>query len=636
MSSLDHNLVCANSLTGIGSVEEALDVLVPGRKGAATLFDAPIEEALERARTVLVDVARMPELDRVESQAASRAVKQSRKEAETAKLLLDAAVLTRIGRRDLVAGESVGAIARMAAAPTVQEVLRPLLPAHMPVLFPEVFLRSNSGFDVLVGNPPWEKLKVEEDQWWGMHIPGLRSLPMAQRTLRLRSFQESRPDLVENFDEAVAAAKGSRRAIASGPYPGIGTGDLDLYKAFAWRNWQLLCRRGRFGVVFPRAVLTGAGTEQWRHTVLENGCFVDSTLVINTKRWVFDMEPRYTVAFVTVARDVNGLMRMCGPFQSREELKLGVMDPFEVDPMELASWSTNVFFPLLPDPMSGAIFKAMRVHPSLSGGPSFDFRRVREIESTQKHLFTTDLNDAKGGIPVNTGASFGIWNPDFGPPWALALTGLERHLLEKVENSSRSQSSAFRGLSIKNVEDLPIRKARIMIRDVCRPTDSRTAIVCLIPPGITAIEKAPYLLRRHGSVHDEAYVLGVLSSIPLDWYARRVVELSMTLEVASALPIPRPPSESPLRARVISIAGRLAARDRRFADWALAVGVPVGSVESVAQQSDMEAELDALVCHLFGLSSEQVAHVFATFHRGWNFQPRLNAVLSLFDRIQHS
>ena len=42
----DHNLVCANSLTGIGTVDEALEALVPerakGMTGTTTIFDAPI------------------------------------------------------------------------------------------------------------------------------------------------------------------------------------------------------------------------------------------------------------------------------------------------------------------------------------------------------------------------------------------------------------------------------------------------------------------------------------------------------------------------------------------------------------------------------------------------------------------
>ena len=75
----------------------------------------------------------------------------------------------------------------MAAEPSVASVLKPLEPAHMPVLFPEVFLRQSSGFDVLVGNPPWEKVKVEADKWWGARIPRLFGLPVGEReSVRLR------------------------------------------------------------------------------------------------------------------------------------------------------------------------------------------------------------------------------------------------------------------------------------------------------------------------------------------------------------------------------------------------------------------------------------------------------------------
>jgi hypothetical protein len=56
-------------------------------------------------------------------------------------------------------------------------------------------------------------------------------------------------------------------------------------------------------------------------------------------------------------------------------------------------------------------------------------------------------------------------------------------------------------------------------------------------------------------------------------------------------------------------------------------------VKTPEQQADMEAELDALVSHLYGLTRDQVAHIFATFHRGWDYKPRLDAVLEHFDRI---
>jgi hypothetical protein len=109
--------------------------------------------------------------------------------------------------------------------------------------------------------------------------------------------------------------------------------------------------------------------------------------------------------------------------------------------------------------------------------------------------------------------------------------------------------------------------------------------------------------------------------------------MNFTFELLNPCPIPLPAPSEPLRRRATNIAGRLAARDERFAEWAEGVGVPVGSVKTSAQQSDMEAELDALVSHLYGLSRDQVEHIFKTFHRGWDYGPRLEAVLAHFDKI---
>ncbi|MSW21142.1 MAG: hypothetical protein F2873_09605 [Actinobacteria bacterium] len=87
------------------------------------------------------------------------------------------------------------------------------------------------------------------------------------------------------------------------------------------------------------------------------------------------------------------------------------------------------------------------------------------------------------------------------------------------------------------------------------------------------------------------------------------------------------------RQRVVEIAARLAAIDDRFAKWAANVGVETGSVKTDSERADLMAELDALVAHLYGLSRDQVDHIFATFHRGWDYKPRLAAVLAHFDRI---
>jgi hypothetical protein len=635
MSSLDHNLVCANSLTGIGTVAEALDALVPGRDGAPTLFDAAIESALERARTVLVDVANAAEATRKEAQQASRAVIVAKQEAEQAKLLFDAAVLRRIGEEALVAAVEPGEIAHLAGELSAQDRLRPLAPGHMPLLFPEVFLREPGGFDALVGNPPWEKVHVEEHQWWGLRFPGLRGLPMEQRRARLDEIQAGRPDLVAEYEASVEAADAARAVIAAGPYPGIGSGHIDLYKAFAWRNWQLVRDDGRLGVVLPRAALSGSGTQQWRRAILSRGVFSDVVFSTNTRGWMFSsVHQQYTIALTVVGKERQDRgVAFAGPFHSRDEFDGGRDAKVTADSSEFGSWTSTAAFPLIPDPEAGKVFRHMRTHPPLSDSTSFEFRPVQgDINSAaNRSLFSTDLRSPRGTIPVLSGSSFNLWDPDYGPPYGWANDDAERHILTKTLNSANQARSAFYGLGIATVRDLPMRRARIAFRDVSRPTDSRTAIVCLVPPGAVLVHKAPYLVRRTGDERDEAFLLGVMSSIPFDWYARRLVELSMTFELLNPMPIPRPEQGDPRRARVIDIAGRLAACDQRFADWAEVVGVAIATATDPDTREEIVAELDALVSHLYGLSREQVKHVYATFHRGWNYGPRLEKVLKYFD-----
>jgi hypothetical protein len=150
-------------------------------------------------------------------------------------------------------------------------------------------------------------------------------------------------------------------------------------------------------------------------------------------------------------------------------------------------------------------------------------------------------------------------------------------------------------------------------------------ISALVPPDVVITNQAPYLLWPQGDERDEAYLLGILCSIPLDWYARRFVEMHLNFHVFNGFPIPRPERDDPLRLRVEHIAGLLAAVDERYEGWAAAVGVPVGGVRD--DREDLIAELDAAVALLYGLGANDVRHIFETFHEGWQFGARLEAVL---------
>ena len=248
------------------------------------------------------------------------------------------------------------------------------------------------------------------------------------------------------------------------------------------------------------------------------------------------------------------------------------------------------------------------------------------------------MTDTRRHWKVYKGESFELWTPDTGTYYASAEADkIARHLQEKRTRSHEHQRSPFSEFSKAWIDDprtLPCRHPRIAFRDVSRATDTRTVRAALVPPEIVITHQAPYLLWPKGTHRDEAFLLGVLSSMILDWYARRVVEAHLTFHLLNNFPIPDADvDEDPVADRVVEIAGRLAAIDDRYAEWAEEVGVPVGSVTDEATKQDLICELDACVAHLYGLDEDDLAVVYETFHEGADYSERHGAVLAHFRRI---
>ncbi len=238
--------------------------------------------------------------------------------------------------------------------------------------------------------------------------------------------------------------------------------------------------------------------------------------------------------------------------------------------------------------------------------------------------------------PVYKGISFNLWTPDTGVYYDSADGEEMVAFLQKRRLSqSNTKSSAFFEQDASVVSDpatLPCLSPRVAFRDVTRSTDSRTIIAALVPGNLVIVNQAPYLLRTEGKATDEAFVLGVLCSMPCDWQARRTVELHMTFAQLGLLSIPDPGAGHPVRDRITEVAGRLAAVDDRFSEWATEVGVPVGSVTDQATKDDLVCELDACVAHLYGLDESDLGVIYSTFSQTVDSSDRHAAVLEHFRR----
>lgn len=260
LSLLDHNLVRGNSLIGIGRLEELAE-------SVPSFFHFDASYLLGETRAPLQRLAKLTDATPTDLTRARHALDEARRAiapVEALCYMATAAGLSggRVGvdlsRWDEIRDSLPGSRDYRAARARMED----LHPFNFPVEFPEVFLRDRPGFDVVVGNPPWEKARVEEHAFWARHSPGLRSLSQREQEAAKARLRRERPDLNAVYERELAEAESLRHALTAGPYPGMGTGDPDLYKAFCWRFWNLVCEDGgRIGVVLPRSALAAKGRQ---------------------------------------------------------------------------------------------------------------------------------------------------------------------------------------------------------------------------------------------------------------------------------------------------------------------------------------------------------------------------------------
>lgn len=139
---------------------------------------------------------------------------------------------------------------------------------HWPLVFPKVFGDSGSGgFDVLLGNPPWERIKLQEQEFFASRSTEIATAKnAAARTKLINALAESdnpaAQKLHADFMEAKQGAEGaSGFTRLSGRYPLTGRGDVNLYALFAEHFAKAINPKGRSGVIVPTGISTDDSTK---------------------------------------------------------------------------------------------------------------------------------------------------------------------------------------------------------------------------------------------------------------------------------------------------------------------------------------------------------------------------------------
>ncbi len=609
---LDRNIVQGNSLIGVARP----DTITFGTKGRTSLFEGPVQVAIGKAAELVRRVAESDDRTPEEVADSEHADSEAREALEGLHHVFDLWTADGFGlegARDevelnidtLIGG---GDSTLSGGATDLSHQHRFL---HWPLEFPTVFSRITPGFDCVVGNPPWDEIKVERLGFFAMFQPGLRAMQQTARDQAIDELAQNRPDLADRFEDSRRAVKATRQYYATSGEHSSTPGDPDLYKIFCQRYQILLRDGGRLGVVLPRTAFVNDGSEAFRTWLFESMTCGRIDFLKNKARWAFDMEPRYSVALVAARRrppEPDHAVLLAGladslPAWQQQVAEGGV-------PVPPVAFGAGWVPPMLRTKKEADLLAKLRDgtrFPFGSGGRWKCFGVAELHETKDKGLWT----GATEGRLLWKGESFGQYDPHgraarFCPETEALLKKLKKAKPGQGSILSETTTAADRQSAVATEAG----SVRIAFHGVSRNDDSRTVIAAAVPPMTVLANSAPYLAFMAGADPQRALCLGVMNSLPFDWQARRFVEVNLNFFLLELLTVPDLTGDD--ADAIADAAARLSCVDERFAAFADACGVEVGTLTD-DERLDLIVDIDARVALSWRLTSDDLEVMLQDF-----------------------
>ena len=173
---------------------------------------------------------------------------------------------------------------------------------HWPLEFPNVF--ESGGFDVVLGNPPWERIKLQEKEFFATRDHAIASAPnQAARRRLIRELPNHNSALAAEFERALHTSEATSRFIrGNGRYPLTGRGDINTYSVFSETARTICGPTSRAGIIVPSGIAIDDTTKMFF------GDIVDKRSLVS----LYDFENREKVFPGIDSRTKFCLLTMCG------------------------------------------------------------------------------------------------------------------------------------------------------------------------------------------------------------------------------------------------------------------------------------------------------------------------------------
>ena len=538
---------------------------------------------------------------------------------------------------------------------------------HWEAAFPGVWQRWQDdepvgGFDAVIGNPPWDRIKLQEVEWFATRSPGLALAPTAAARRRgIKQLRDGGDPLASEFDAAKLRADRLGQLIrASGHYPLLGGGDINLYSLFVERAMQLIKPDGIVGLLTPSGIYADKTAARFFKSISTSGR-VDS---------LFDFENgRQTTKQPSYFPDVDSRFKFCALTFGGEERNFA-----ETDCAFFLHDTAAVDDPERCFPLAAADFA--RVNPNTGTAPVFRTRRDADITrriydrhpvlvdhsgeepsrawpvryqsmfhmASSSHLFRTASElESSGFYPVE-GNRWKKGEELFLPLYQGRMIHQYDHRANSVRVNPESTHNPYISEEVSDIQRadprylprsqfwVPANEVEPVVpqslgwtlgfRDIARPTDMRTMIASVLPQ-VGCGHTLPILVFAKECISGESasQFLANLNSFALDYAARQKVQgTHLTWYTVEQLPVIAPADydrvfgHTTARDLVRHHVLRLTYTAHDMAPFARDLGYDGPPfIWNEEERRHLRARLDALYFHLYGLSRADAAYILDTF-----------------------
>ncbi len=562
---------------------------------------------------------------------------------------------------------------------------------HWHLEFPEVFFAQNSvpesnsrhgwtgGFDVVLGNPPWERIKLQEEEWFAARVPEIaQARTAAIRGKMIKELQHSDEELFNEFIRDRRQAEGESHFVRkSGRFPLCGRGDINTYSIFAETMRDLMSPVGYAGFIVPSGIATDDTTKLFFRSLVES----------KSLRSLFDFENRKAI-FSGVHRSYKfSLVTLAGLEAAKPDAQtdfvffaLGTEDladedkHFKLSAADIALLNPNtgtcpIFRSKTDAELTKKLYRRVPVFvrevPQEENTWDVKFLTMFHMANDSELFNTKQTLLAKGFSPIGNcfqkveSGSTVKYLPlyeakmvhQFDTKWATYKfhdSSAEPEIQDVSEEQKLdprfvvfprywiSESEVQARLKGKTVQNW-----LLGWRDICRNTDERTVIAALLP--VVAVGHKMPLMISDISIELAACLLANLNAFVLDYCARQKHgSTSLIYATVRQLPIlPRATySDRAPWQQNISLEAWISQRALRLA------GIEINADNGESVTCDLEArrklrsELDAAFMILYGLTRSEIEYLLDTFiivnnHdlRRWNRHKTKEDILMAFDAL---